>query len=88
MTEFPITALSPEVKQRLLGDWDRTHEELRALIVVHEGREWTRKEDLLHARLIRHLAVLSSALHGHHESDALTEDERAWLRSQGVPALH
>jgi hypothetical protein len=37
-------------------------------------------------RLVRHIAVLSSAFHGHHQSGALTPSERAWLETQGVPA--
>ena len=85
MIAFPSAILAPDVSQRLLADWDRTHDELLALIAVHEEREWTRAEDLRHTRLVRHIAVLSSALHGHHRSDALTPDERAWLEAQGVP---
>jgi hypothetical protein len=79
MTAFPSASLAPEVAQQLLADWDRTHDELRALIVVHEEREWTREEDLQQTRLVRHIAVLSAALHGRHQSDALTPSERAWL---------
>ncbi len=88
MTAFPSPTLAPDVEQRLLADWHRTHDELRALIVVHEEREWTREEDLQHMRLVRHIAVLSSALHGHHQSNALTPSERAWLETQGVPPVH
>ncbi len=85
MIAFPSPILAPDVAQRLLADWDRTQDELHALIAVHEEREWTRAEDLRHARLVRHVAVLSSALHGRHRSDAHTQDERAWLAAQGVP---
>jgi hypothetical protein len=85
MTAFPSPTLAPEVAQRLLADWDSTHDELRTLIVVHQEREWTREEDLQHARLVRHIAVLSTALHGDHHSAPLTPDERAWLAAQGVP---
>jgi hypothetical protein len=84
MNAFPSPTLAPDVVQRLLADWDRTHEGLLALIAVHKEREWTREEDLQHKRLVRHIAVLSSTLHGHHQSDALTEGERAWLKTQGV----
>jgi hypothetical protein len=66
LTAFPSPALAPEAAQRLLADWDTTHDELLALIAVHEEREWTRDEDLHAARLVRHIAVLSSAFHGHH----------------------
>ena len=85
MIAFPSPILAPDVARRLLADWDRTHDELRAVIAVHEERKWTRAEDLRHTRLVRHIAVLSSALHGRHRTDALTPDERAWLEAQGVP---
>ncbi|HEY8098361.1 MAG TPA: hypothetical protein VIE65_20050 [Methylobacter sp.] len=84
MTAFPSSTLAPAVAQRLLADWDTTHDELRALIAVHAEREWTREEDLRLTRLVRHIAVLSSTLHGHHQRAALTEGERAWLKTQGV----
>jgi hypothetical protein len=84
MTVFPSPTLALEVAERLLADWDRTHDELLALIAVHKEREWTREEDLQHMRLVRHIALLSSTLHGHHESHALTKDERTWLVAQGV----
>ena len=85
MIAFPSPILAPDVARRLLGDRNRTHDELHALIAVREEREWTRAEDLRHTRLVRHIAVLSSALHGRHRTDALTPDERAWLEAQGVP---
>jgi hypothetical protein len=85
MIAFPSPILAPDVAQRLLADKDRTYDELLALIAVREEREWTRAEDLLQTRLVRHIAVLSSALHGRHRTDGLTPDERAWLEAQGVP---
>jgi hypothetical protein len=85
MIPVSSTNLQPEVAQRLLADWDRTHDELHALIAVHAEREWTRADDLRLTRLVRHIAVLSSALHGRHRTDALTSDERGWLEAQGVP---
>jgi hypothetical protein len=39
MTAFPSPTLPPEIAQRLLADWDSTHDELRALIVIHQERE-------------------------------------------------
>ncbi len=84
MSKFPSPTLAPDVAQRLLADWERTHEELRALIVVHEEREWTREEDLQHMRLARHIAVLSTTLHGRHQRAPLTPDERAWLATLAV----
>jgi hypothetical protein len=65
------------MKQWLLAEWDRTHDELLALIAVHEEREWTREEQLQHMRLVRRAAVLSSADHGC--TERLTPEERAWL---------
>lgn len=84
MTAVPSPTLAPDVAQRLLADFHRTHGELRALIVVHEAREWTREEDVRHTRLVRHIAILSSALHGHLRSGALTPSEHAELEAQGV----
>ena len=88
MTNFPSPILPLEIARRLLADWDQTHEELFALIAVHKEREWTRDEDSQHMHLVRHIAVLSSALHGYHQGDALTDAERAWLGTQGVPPVH
>lgn len=85
MISSPSSTLAPQVVQRLLADWDAIHEELLALIAVHEEREWSSDEDFRAVRLVRHIAVLSTTLHGHHQSAALTETERAWLEAQGVP---
>ena len=59
MTTFPSPALAPDVAQRLLADWDKTHEDLLALIAVHEAREWSREEELQHMRLARAVSRLS-----------------------------
>jgi uncharacterized protein YjbJ (UPF0337 family) len=47
-------------------------------------RDFTQAESIEHARIVRRIAVISSALHGH-ISSVLTDDERAWLATQGVP---
>ena len=85
MIAFPSPILAPDVAQRLLADWDRTHDKLRALIAVLEEREWTRAEDLRRTRLVRPIAVLLSAHHGRHRTDALTPAERAWVEAQSIP---
>ncbi len=36
MIAFPSPILAPDVAQRLLADWDRTHDELLALIAVRK----------------------------------------------------
>ena len=73
------------MKQRLLAEWDRTHDELLALTAVHQEREWTHEEELQHIRLVRRIAVLSSAYHGH--TDGLTPKERAWIEAQGYETI-
>jgi hypothetical protein len=83
MTAFPSPTLPPDVASRLLADWDKTNDELRSLLAVLKQREFTRDEGLQHMRLIRHISVLSTTLHGH-QSSALTQDELAWLETQGV----
>jgi hypothetical protein len=71
VTVFPSPALPPEVAERLLADWNRTSDELRALLAVLAHRDFTHDEAMQHMRLVRHLPVLSTTLHGH-KSSALT----------------
>jgi len=47
-------------------------------------RDFTDGESIQHARIVRRIAVISSALHGDITS-ALTDAERIWLAAHGVP---
>jgi hypothetical protein len=81
---FPSPTLPPPVAARLIAQWDCADDELRALVEILRDRDFTHAESIYHARIMRRIAVVSSALHGHITS-ALTDDERAWLAFQGVP---
>jgi hypothetical protein len=76
--------LPPDVAQRLLAESDSAYDELSALLKIVRDRDFTHAEAIQHGRIIRRIAVISSALHGHITS-ALTDNERAWLATQGVP---
>ncbi len=84
MTAFPSPTLPADVANRLLAGWDKTNDELRSLLAVLTDRDFPQAESVEHARIVRRLAVISSALHGHIPS-ALTDGDRAWLETQGVP---
>ncbi len=81
---FPSPTLPQDAAQRLLAEWDRVHDELRPLLKISRHRDITHAESIQLAWLVRRIAVISSALHGHITS-ALTDAERAWLATQGVP---
>lgn len=66
MTAFPSVSLPPDAAQRLLADWDITHDELRALLAALTDRDFTQAESVQHARMVRRIAVISSALHEQH----------------------
>jgi hypothetical protein len=86
MAAFPSPKLPPDVAQRLLAEWDSAHDELSALIESLPDRGFTQAppaKSIELARIVRRIAVISSALHGR-ISSALTVDERAWLAAQGV----
>ena len=76
--------MPPPVAARLIAEWNSAHDELRALLESSRCRDFTRAESIQHARIVRRIAVVSSALHGDITS-ALTDDERAWLAAHGVP---
>jgi hypothetical protein len=78
-----VEALLPDVETRLLAEWDSVHDELTALLKIVRDRDFTHAESVEHAKLVRRIAVISSALHGN-LSDALTDYDRAWLVAQGV----
>jgi hypothetical protein len=83
MAAFPSPTLPPPVAARLIAEWDSVHDELGALLESVRGRGFTQAESIQLTRLVRRIAVVSSALHGRN-SRALTGDERAWLATQGV----
>jgi hypothetical protein len=84
MAAFPSPTLPPPVAARLLAEWDSAHDELRPLLKILSGRDFTHAESIQLGRIIRRIAVVSSALHGD-ISSALTNVERLWLAAHGVP---
>jgi hypothetical protein len=84
MAVFPSPTLPPPVAARLIAEGDRAHDELSALLKSVQGRDFTPAESIQHARNVRRIAVVSSALHGR-GLRALTDVERLWLAAQGVP---
>lgn len=84
---FPSPKLPQEAAARLIAEWDRAHDELSALIESLPDGGFTHAPPaklIQLARIVRRIAVVSAALHGH-STRALTGDERAWLAAQGVP---
>jgi hypothetical protein len=84
MAAFPSPTLPPPVAARLLAEWDTACDELSALLKSARGRDFTHAESIQHARNVRRIAVISSALHGHITS-AVNKVERLWLAAHGVP---
>jgi hypothetical protein len=84
MAAFPSPKLPPDVAQRLLAEWDTAHDELSALLKSVRGRDFTYAESIQLGRIIRRIAVVSSALHGHITS-AVNKVERLWLAAHGAP---
>jgi hypothetical protein len=77
-----------KLKRRILAESDSAYDELSALLKIVRDRDFTHAESIQHGRIIRRIAVISSALHGNITS-ALTDDERAWpdLNSKTGSAL-
>ena len=84
MAAFPSPTLPPLVAARLLAEWDTACDELSALLKIVRDRDFTHAESIQHGRIIRRIAVISSALHGHINS-AVNKVERLWLAAHGVP---
>jgi hypothetical protein len=84
MAAFPSPTLPPPVAARLLAESDSAYDELSALLKIVRDRDFTHAEAIQHGRIIRRIAVISSALHGDITS-AVTKAERLWLAAQGVP---
>jgi hypothetical protein len=84
MAASPSSKLPQDVAARLLAEWDSAHDELSALLKSARGRDFTHAESIQHARNVRRIAVISSALHGH-ITGAVNKVERIWLAAHGVP---
>jgi exopolysaccharide biosynthesis predicted pyruvyltransferase EpsI len=80
---FPSPTLPPDVAQRLLVEMNSAFDELSFLLKSVRDRDFTHAESIQHMRIVRRIAVVSSALHGHITS-ALTNVERIWLAAHGV----
>ena len=83
-SRVPFAYIAPPVAARLIAEWDSAHDELGALVESVQGRDFTHAESMQLMRIVRRIAVISSALHGRITS-ALTDVERIWLAAQGVP---
>jgi hypothetical protein len=69
---------------RCYSDPDTACDELSALLKIVRDRDFTHAESIQLGRIIRRIAVVSSALHGHITS-AVNKVERLWLAAHGVP---
>jgi hypothetical protein len=80
----PVRLSTPDVAGRLIAELECAFDESSSLLESVRGRDFTHAESIQHARIVRRIAVVSSALHGR-GFRALTHVERIWLAAQGVP---
>jgi hypothetical protein len=75
-------SLPSDVAARLIEERDAATDGLLALIRERGDGDFTPQAAQEHIHLIRRLAVIDAALRG--RGYALTQDELAWLETQGV----
>ncbi len=79
----PEITLPPDVNARLIAERNAASDRLRSLIHARGEAEFTPDAERQVFRMIRRIASIDAA---RHERDfaALTVEELAWLRAQGV----
>ncbi len=79
----PELVLPPDVDERLLAEREAASDRLRDLIHARGEGEFTSDAERHVFRMVRRIASIDAARHGR-DFSALTIEELAWLRAQGV----
>ncbi len=79
----PAIALPHEVDERLLAERNAASDRLSNLLDERGGGEFTPDGERQVFRMIRRIASIDAARHGR-DFSALTVEELAWLRAQGI----